>query len=151
MINSIKELNDFGQSIWLDYIDRPLLESGKLTAMIQEGLMGMTSNPSIFNNAIGSSSDYDKKIRMLNEAGKTTFEIYDELTIGELSETTKIPEEKLKKILEKLEKKGIVKHIYITDKYYIDNLKEALKRIDEELDFEYKIKKAGRERLLKLL
>jgi len=84
----MSELAEFGQSIWLDYIDRPLLESGKLTTMIQEGLMGMTSNPSIFNNAIGSSSDYNGKIRMLNEAGKTTFEIYDELTIRDIQDAT---------------------------------------------------------------
>jgi hypothetical protein len=77
--------------------------------------------------------------------------IYDELSIKELAEVTKIPEDRLRKILERLERKGVVEHIYMTDKYYIDNLKEALKKIDEELDFEYKIKKAGRERLLKLL
>jgi len=86
--SKMNELAEFGQSIWLDYIDRPLLESGKLTTMIQDGLMGMTSNPSIFNNAIGSSSDYNGKIRMLNEAGKTTFEIYDELTIRDIQDAT---------------------------------------------------------------
>ena len=77
--------------------------------------------------------------------------IYDELSIKELAEVTKIPEERLRKILEKLERKGVVEHIYMADKYYISNLKEALKKIDTEIDFEYKIKKAGRERLLKLL
>ncbi len=86
--SKMNELAEFGQSVWLDYIDRPLLESGKLTLMIEKGLMGMTSNPSIFNNAIGSSSDYDKKIRMLNEGGKTTFEIYDELTIRDIQDAT---------------------------------------------------------------
>jgi len=77
--------------------------------------------------------------------------IYDELSIEELAEVTKIPEDKLREILEKLERKGVVQYIYMIDKYYIDNLKEVLKKIDEELGFEYKIKKAGRERLLKLL
>ena len=86
--SKMNELAELGQSIWLDYIDRPLLESGKLTTMIDNGLMGMTSNPSIFNNAIGSSSDYDGKIRVLNEAGKTTFEIYDELTIRDIQDAT---------------------------------------------------------------
>jgi len=84
----MNELAELGQSIWLDYIDRPLLETGKLTTMIDDGLMGMTSNPSIFNNAIGSSSDYDGKIRVLNEAGKTTFEIYDELTVRDIQDAT---------------------------------------------------------------
>jgi len=77
--------------------------------------------------------------------------IYDELSIKELAEVTKIPEDRLRKILERLERKGVVEHIYMTDKYYIDNLKEVLKKIDEELDFESKIKKEGRNRLLKLL
>jgi hypothetical protein len=77
--------------------------------------------------------------------------IYDELSIKELAEVTKIPEDKLREILEKLERKGVVQYIYMIDKYYIDNLKEALKKIDEELDLEYKIKKAGRKRLLKIL
>ncbi|XRP96311.1 FIST N-terminal domain-containing protein [Methanocaldococcus sp. 16A] len=77
--------------------------------------------------------------------------IYDELDIKELSEVTKIPIEKLEDVLKNLEKRGIVGYIDITGKYYIDNLKEVLKKIDEELDFEYKIKKAGRERLLRIL
>ena len=77
--------------------------------------------------------------------------IYDELSINELSEITKIPIEKLRDILKSLGEKGIVGYIDTTRKYYIDNLKEVLKKIDEELDFEYKIKKSGRERLLKLL
>ena len=82
----MQELAEYGQSVWLDYIDRPLLETGKLKAMIDDGLRGMTSNPTIFNNAIGSSSDYDEKIRELKASGKTTFEIYDELTIKDIQD-----------------------------------------------------------------
>jgi len=82
----MKELAEYGQSIWLDYIDRPLLETGKLASMIDDGLRGMTSNPSIFNNAIGSSTDYDEKIRELKNSGKSTFEIYDELTIKDIQD-----------------------------------------------------------------
>ncbi|XRO77586.1 FIST N-terminal domain-containing protein [Methanocaldococcus sp. 10A] len=77
--------------------------------------------------------------------------IYDEMDIKELSEVTKIPIEKLEDVLKNLEKRRIIGYINITGKYYIDNLKEVLKKIDEELDFEYKIKKAGRERLLRIL
>ncbi len=84
--SKMQELADHGQSIWLDYIDRPLLETGKLAKMIDDGLRGMTSNPSIFNNAIGSSADYDEKIRELKAAGKTTFEIYDELTVKDIQD-----------------------------------------------------------------
>ncbi|MBI5415210.1 MAG: transaldolase, partial [Candidatus Omnitrophica bacterium] len=49
---TIQQLADYGQSAWLDYISRPLLESGKLNGLIAQGLRGMTSNPSIFNQAI---------------------------------------------------------------------------------------------------
>ena len=66
--SKMNALAEFGQSIWLDDMDRPVVETGKVIAWIEDGLMGMTSNPSIFNNAIGSSSDYNKKIRVLNEA-----------------------------------------------------------------------------------
>ncbi len=86
----LHELGDFGQSIWLDYISRPLLESGKLKSLIDLGLRGMTSNPSIFNDAIGTSKDYDEKIIRLNEAGKSAFEIYDDLTVGDIQEATDI-------------------------------------------------------------
>ena len=84
----MQELADYGQSVWLDYIDRPLLETGKLASMIENGLRGMTSNPTIFNNAIGSSADYDQRIKELKAAGKTTFEIYDELTVKDIQDAT---------------------------------------------------------------
>ena len=54
----IQELAEFGQSAWLDYIDRSLIESGKLKKLIEQGLRGMTSNPSIFDQAISKSKDY---------------------------------------------------------------------------------------------
>ncbi|MCK5712469.1 MAG: transaldolase, partial [Hyphomicrobiaceae bacterium] len=84
--SKMRELAEHGQSVWLDYIDRPLLETGKLAAMIDDGLRGMTSNPSIFNNAIGSSADYDQRIKELKTAGKTTFDIYDELTVKDIQD-----------------------------------------------------------------
>ncbi len=81
---TIQQLAEYGQSIWLDYISRDLLESGKLNALIIQGLRGMTSNPSIFNQAISTSHDYDGKIIELKNSGKTTFEIYDALTIADI-------------------------------------------------------------------
>lgn len=62
--NPLKQLATFGQSIWLDYIRRDLISSGRLRRMIEEdGLRGMTSNPSIFEKAIADSHDYDEDIR----------------------------------------------------------------------------------------
>jgi len=86
----IQELSDLGQSIWLDYISRSLLESGKLQKMIEDGLRGMTSNPSIFHQAISSSSDYDTKIKELSTHRKSTLQIYDELTIADIRQAADI-------------------------------------------------------------
>jgi transaldolase len=64
--NPVKELLSYGQSMWLDYIRRDLITSGKLKTMIEEdGLRGMTSNPSIFEKAIAESSLYDDMLKAL--------------------------------------------------------------------------------------
>ena len=82
----MKELAQLGQSLWLDNINRSMIVSGQLKSMIDQGLRGQTSNPSIFKQSISSSTDYDKRILELNEAGKSTFEIYDELTIADVGD-----------------------------------------------------------------
>ena len=84
------ELGEFGQSLWLDFISRPLLETGKLKTLIDSGLRGMTSNPTIFNQAISQSKDYDASILKLKEGGKSTFEIYDELTVRDIQQACDI-------------------------------------------------------------
>jgi transaldolase / glucose-6-phosphate isomerase len=64
--NPLKALLDYGQSMWLDYIRRDLITSGSLKKMIEDdGLRGMTSNPSIFEKAIGESSLYDDILKSL--------------------------------------------------------------------------------------
>ncbi len=64
--NPLQALLTYGQSMWLDYIRRDLITSGKLKTMIEEdGLRGMTSNPSIFEKAIGESSLYDDMLKEL--------------------------------------------------------------------------------------
>ena len=83
---TISELAQFGQSIWLDNINRNMLDSGQLKNMIEQGLLGMTSNPTIFEKAISSSVDYDTKIEELCHRGKSTFEIYDDLTVGDIQD-----------------------------------------------------------------
>jgi transaldolase len=85
-----EELALFGQSIWLDNINRSLIESGKLKDMINIGLRGMTSNPTIFDKAISKSSNYDDKIRELCIQNKSTFQIYDDLTIRDIQEAADI-------------------------------------------------------------
>ena len=88
--STIEALADFGQSIWLDNINRVILEKGTLFEMIKLGLRGMTSNPSIFEKAVGASSDYDKKILELSAISKSAFEIYDELTVRDIQDAADI-------------------------------------------------------------
>ena len=77
--NPLKQLEAFGQSVWLDYIRRDLIATGGLKRLIEEdGLRGMTSNPAIFEKAIADSRDYDADIRTMALAGmdeKTIYEI----------------------------------------------------------------------------
>ncbi|QKT03719.1 transaldolase [Ectothiorhodospiraceae bacterium 2226] len=69
MPNHLQRLREFGQSPWLDFIDRALLAKGELKRLIQEdGICGLTSNPTIFEKAIGGGTDYDEDIaRLLRE------------------------------------------------------------------------------------
>jgi transaldolase len=79
--NPLKQLRTLGQSIWLDYIRRDLISSGKLRRLIEEdGLRGMTSNPSIFEKAIVDSHDYDEDIQAMVRQGKGTDAIYEGLS-----------------------------------------------------------------------
>lgn len=80
----MQELGDLGQSLWLDNISRSMIEQGKLKGLIDQGLRGQTSNPTIFKQAISQSTDYDAKIVEMTGAGKSTFEIYDDLTIRDV-------------------------------------------------------------------
>ncbi|MEO8325718.1 MAG: transaldolase [Nitrospirota bacterium] len=79
--NPLKTLGTFGQSIWLDYIRRDLISSGQLRRLIEEdGLRGMTSNPSIFEKAIVDSHEYDEDIRTMAREGKGVNAIYETLS-----------------------------------------------------------------------
>jgi transaldolase len=79
--NPLKRLGTLGQSVWLDYIRRDLISSGKLRRLIEDdGLRGMTSNPSIFEKAIADSHDYDADIRDMALAGSGPEAIYDSIS-----------------------------------------------------------------------
>jgi len=70
MTNPLRMLQEYGQSVWLDFLSRDLFRSGELKRLIAEdGLRGMTSNPSIFEKAIGHGEDYDAQIAELEAAG----------------------------------------------------------------------------------
>src|SRR6267142_1809109 len=83
--NRLQELHDAGQSIWLDSIDRRILHDGELDRRIREdALTGMTSNPTIFQKALASSSAYDDQIIEAEEKGATSWQLF------ELLETTDV-------------------------------------------------------------
>src|SRR5512138_3000327 len=85
MSDSIKKLTALGQSIWYDNIQRKLLESGELKAMIERGdIRGVTSNPSIFNAAIAKSTDYDPALKSLAWAGWDAEKIFWQLAIEDI-------------------------------------------------------------------
>lgn len=85
MENPIQRMIALGQSPWFDNIERRLLISGELKAMIDRGeIRGVTSNPSIFHNAIARSIDYDEELLRLAKEGLTTQEIYECLVVQDI-------------------------------------------------------------------
>ena len=85
--NNVKQIHDFGQSIWLDVIDREIISSGKLKQLIDEdGVRGVTSNPAIFEKAITSSDDYNEDIKTLGATAATTEELFFGLAVKDIQE-----------------------------------------------------------------
>ncbi len=81
---TLQQLLDAGQSPWLDNISRALLRDGAFQALLDRGIVGMTSNPSIFQKAIGGSDAYDDELRRLVRAGKSAADIYDDLVLDDI-------------------------------------------------------------------
>ncbi len=77
-------LQALGQSVWYDNIRRGLITSGELQRLIDRGIVGVTSNPTIFQRAIAASDDYDAALRDLTLAGHDTPEIYEALAIADI-------------------------------------------------------------------
>ena len=85
-MNAAQQLNEVGQSLWLDNITRDLLSSGTLGKYIKEwAVTGLTSNPSIFNLAIGKSADYDDDIHTLLKKGKSSEDLFFDLAQSDLA------------------------------------------------------------------
>jgi len=80
----LRELAELGQAIWLDYIRRSLLTSGELQNLINQGVRGVTSNPTIFEKAIAGSADYDEDLHRLVDEGKSVAEIYEALALEDI-------------------------------------------------------------------
>ena len=89
MNNVVEKINQIGQSIWYDNIERKLLDDGTLAEMVQKGeIRGITSNPSIFNKAISQSNDYDQEIKLHLQSDLSREEIYERLAIQDIQRAT---------------------------------------------------------------
>lgn len=85
----VEKINQIGQSIWYDNIERKLLDNGTLAEMVQKGeIRGITSNPSIFNKAISQSNDYDQEIKLHLQSDLSREEIYERLAIQDIQRAT---------------------------------------------------------------
>jgi transaldolase len=79
-MNPLRQLSDYGQSWWIDNLTRDMLRNGELERRWrQDGLRGVTSNPSIFHKAISAGHAYDEQMRVLFAQGKSVHEIYEEV------------------------------------------------------------------------
>jgi transaldolase/glucose-6-phosphate isomerase len=83
--NPLRDLHRFGVSVWYDYVSRSLISSGALKRLISDdGVRGVTSNPTIFEKAIGGSSDYDGAIRAHARPGQTPIELFEKLAVEDI-------------------------------------------------------------------
>ena len=84
MVNAFEQIRQLGQSIWYDNMRRGLIKSGELQRLIDSGLSGLTSNPTIFEKAIAGSTDYDDSLLALAREGKSAEEIYEDMVVEDI-------------------------------------------------------------------
>jgi transaldolase len=89
--NPLLALPKLGQSVWLDYIRRDLISSGELLRLIEnDGLRGMTSNPSIFEKAIAGSPDYATQLDQLIGQGLSSGEIFERIAVKDIQDAADV-------------------------------------------------------------
>ncbi len=89
--NPLKQLQEYGQSVWLDFIRRSLILSGELQRFIdQDGLRGVTSNPSIFEKAITGSTDYANALKAMEQEDLSPEETYERIAIRDIQDAADI-------------------------------------------------------------
>jgi transaldolase/glucose-6-phosphate isomerase len=97
-MNPVRALRDYGQSVWLDYIRRSLILTGELQRLIdQDGLQGVTSNPSIFEKAITASTDYAPALRSLEAQDLSAKDRYERIAVRDIQDAADV----LKPVYEK--------------------------------------------------
>ncbi len=87
-MGKLHDLHAAGQSVWLDFIRRDMLGSGELDAMVGDGIRGLTSNPAIFKNAIGSSDAYDAAISaaVAADPSATPLAVFEGLAVADIQD-----------------------------------------------------------------
>ncbi len=84
MTNNVQSIQQLGQSVWYDNISRGLIRSGGLQKLIDQGVSGLTSNPTIFEKAISGGNDYDDALLALADSDKTSDETFEALAIEDI-------------------------------------------------------------------
>ena len=84
MANTIQQAGELGQSVWYDNMRRGMLESGELQGLIDAGITGLTSNPTIFEKAITGSTDYDDALLEQAREGGDAGQIYEHLVVDDI-------------------------------------------------------------------
>ena len=98
--NPLLDLADLGQSVWLDFLSRGLIASGELQRLIsQDGVKGVTSNPSILEEAVAGSDDYDSAIAALIKSGQNPESIYETVAVDDVRQAADL----LRPVYERLE------------------------------------------------
>jgi transaldolase len=89
-MNTLQRLHaEQDQSPWIDFIDRKLITSGRLARMVDDGIRGLTSNPTIFGKAV-ASGQYDELIRREIEAGDDSLGIYEEIAVADVGDAADV-------------------------------------------------------------
>src|SRR6476661_5862949 len=87
----LQELSGHGQSVWLDYLSRGILESGKLAGMMErDAVVGVTSNPTIFQKALAAGDAYDEQLKSLLETEDDLKEIFLALSAEDVKEALQL-------------------------------------------------------------
>jgi transaldolase len=89
-MTKLHELHEHGQSVWVDYIRRDFLAGGELASLVEQGVRGVTSNPTIFEKAIAGSADYDADLRRLAAQGASINAIYEALVLDDIANAAAI-------------------------------------------------------------
>ncbi len=89
-MSKIEQLHELGQSMWLDHVRRSFTRSGELARLVEQGLRGVTSNPTIFDKAISGNDDYDEDLRAVAKHAESPEAAFEQLAITDIREASDV-------------------------------------------------------------